>query len=199
MTKTPLRIWIFLMLICLVATLYLFRNNLVPRYFFSSLPSSIFQDYQHIRMNIGHRTYTMEVVVSPSAQAQGLSGRADIGSDGLVFLFPQPKFQYFWMKDMQFPLDLVWISQGKVMGVTPHVLPDVCHENGREIFTNGPEVPTDDTTDNALKKSLLAVRPCADRELQIYVSPQEVEMVLEVHAGKAEEMGLMKGAEIHIQ
>jgi uncharacterized membrane protein (UPF0127 family) len=71
---------------------------------------------------IGRATFTVEVAETREAQATGLSGRTGLGKDsGMLFPFSPPQNVSFWMKDMQFPLDLVWIANGKVVGVTKNV------------------------------------------------------------------------------
>ena len=32
---------------------------------------------------------------------------------GMLFLFPQENFYPFWMKNMRFPLDIIWIDKDK--------------------------------------------------------------------------------------
>lgn len=47
----------------------------------------------------------------------GLAGRADLGEGrGMLFVMPDDDFQRFWMKGMQFPLDIIWIENGLVIG-----------------------------------------------------------------------------------
>src|SRR5882672_5260542 len=44
----------------------------------------------------------------------GLSGHSPLAADeGMLFIFPAPGEYGFWMKDMLFPLDLVWIAADK--------------------------------------------------------------------------------------
>jgi uncharacterized membrane protein (UPF0127 family) len=64
---------------------------------------------------------TFEVVNSISSVVQGLSGREEIGSDGMLFIFPESRRHSFWMKDMRFNLDMIWIADGKVIEVTEGV------------------------------------------------------------------------------
>lgn len=66
-------------------------------------------------------TLTVEVVNTPAAMAQGLSGRTEIGADGMLFIFPTKEIKYFWMKDMQFDIDIVWIAGETVVGVSEQV------------------------------------------------------------------------------
>ena len=63
----------------------------------------------------------------------GLSGRPNIGSDGLLFILPAGKHR-FWMKDMQFNLDMVWIDQNQVVGISKMPKP-------LSADTPDPEVP----------------------------------------------------------
>lgn len=71
-------------------------------------------------------TYTLEVASSPKAQTKGLGGRPAMAKDqGMLFTFPGQKKQCFWMKGMQFPLDIVWLNQEqKVIAIKRNVSPD---------------------------------------------------------------------------
>ncbi|MCA9369608.1 MAG: DUF192 domain-containing protein [Pseudomonadales bacterium] len=93
----------------------------------SSSLSVKFADRSHQTITIGTARLTVEVVNTPESMTQGLSGRSQIGADGMLFIFPQPKHATFWMKEMQFPLDMIWIHKGRVTGVTedvPYPLPE---------------------------------------------------------------------------
>lgn len=50
---------------------------------------------------------------------RGLSGTASLqAGTGTLFIFPKAGMYGFWMKDMQYPLDIVWIDDmWKVVGV----------------------------------------------------------------------------------
>jgi uncharacterized membrane protein (UPF0127 family) len=39
----------------------------------------------------------------------------------MLFIFPQTQAQTFWMKDMLFPLDFVWIANQKVVQINTDV------------------------------------------------------------------------------
>src|SRR3989344_4284483 len=55
-----------------------------------------------------------QVVATPSDRKKGLSGRESLPlNHGMLFVFEQ-KAQYgIWMKDMQFPIDIIWIGEDK--------------------------------------------------------------------------------------
>ena len=51
------------------------------------------------------------VADTPEARQQGLSGRAGLGeSEGMLFVFPKDGEYAFWMKDMRFSIDILWLS-----------------------------------------------------------------------------------------
>lgn len=72
-------------------------------------------------LQIGEKTYNVELAKTQEEQQHGLSGRDQIGSDGLLFIFPQARKVGFWMVDMKFDLDFVWIEGGVVTEITPNV------------------------------------------------------------------------------
>ncbi len=75
---------------------------------------------------------TIETVETPEDKRIGLSGRASIGkNEGMLFTFDSAKTQNcFWMKDMQFSIDMVWLDENKnVVTVTNNVSPDTYPES----------------------------------------------------------------------
>lgn len=67
-------------------------------------------------------TFTVEVASTMIEQARGLSFRPSLGADnGMLFLFGTGSVQTFWMKDMNFPLDMIWISGNTVAGFSQNV------------------------------------------------------------------------------
>ncbi len=83
---------------------------------------SSLQLVDHSIVTIGREStkMTVEVVTTEASRAQGLSGRTKIGEGGMLFIFPQADRWVFWMKDMRFDLDLVWLRQGRIVDVTKH-------------------------------------------------------------------------------
>ena len=58
-----------------------------------------------------HVTYTVDVADEPEERYQGLSGRETMAGDtGMLFVFEEEEPLTFWMKDMRFPLDIIWID-----------------------------------------------------------------------------------------
>ena len=72
---------------------------------------------------IGQNKINVEIASTESARNKGLSDRDSLGeNDGMLFVFDQPGKYSFWMKDMRFALDLIWINDNKVVEITPNVL-----------------------------------------------------------------------------
>ena len=66
-----------------------------------------------LRVGKGSRlTFNVEIVVSPAATKQGLSGRPFLNpGKGMFFVFGSLAKQAMWMIDMRFPLDIVWLDE----------------------------------------------------------------------------------------
>ena len=51
------------------------------------------------------------MALTPEERAQGLSDRPDLAPDtGMLFIYRQQNRYSFWMRNMHFPLDILWIS-----------------------------------------------------------------------------------------
>jgi len=60
----------------------------------------------------------VDVMRTPKQKTQGLSGKASLAWDrGMLFPYQRARFQMFWMKDMNFPIDIIWIRDGRISGV----------------------------------------------------------------------------------
>lgn len=64
----------------------------------------------------------VEVVRTPEARARGLSGRPSLARGrGMLFLFDHADRHAFWMPDMHFDIDIVWIRDGRIVDITHRV------------------------------------------------------------------------------
>ncbi len=75
------------------------------------------QDDSVITVKLGKKELDLVVASTPRAKAQGLSDRNAIPKDGMIFFFYEPEIQTFWMKNMHFPIDIVWIYKNEVIGI----------------------------------------------------------------------------------
>ncbi len=74
-------------------------------------------------VRVGGATYAVDVAEQPEDRRQGLSGRESLAQDaGMLFVFEQAQPRTFWMKDMRFPLDIIWIDgQCRLLEVAANV------------------------------------------------------------------------------
>jgi uncharacterized membrane protein (UPF0127 family) len=73
---------------------------------------------------IGRTNVKVEIVRSASDQSRGLSNRPGLSSgSGMLFVFDKAQIRSFWMKDMLFPLDFVWIKNFRIVQIDENILP----------------------------------------------------------------------------
>lgn len=77
--------------------------------------------------SVSYHGYTLPVSIADTPQAleKGLSGTAMLAPDtGMLFIFKTPGQYGFWMKDMQYPLDIIWLdSSFKIVHIEENVTP----------------------------------------------------------------------------
>ena len=69
-------------------------------------------------MKVGDKQLKVEIVKDLISLKKGLSDRDEIGSDGMLFILENEQKIDFWMKDMRFSLDMIWIKDGKVIEIS---------------------------------------------------------------------------------
>lgn len=75
-------------------------------------------------ITINNHRFQVEIVATPALRARGLSGRAQLAADhGMYFVFPTAQIRSFWMKEMHFPLDMIWIHGDRIVGITADIPP----------------------------------------------------------------------------
>jgi uncharacterized membrane protein (UPF0127 family) len=76
-------------------------------------------------IKIGSNYINAEVPQNAQKKEIGLGGRSCIGADqGMLFVFSEPGNYDFWMKDMKFPIDIVWLNENKItVGVSANISP----------------------------------------------------------------------------
>ncbi len=78
------------------------------------------------RMHIGEIPLRVEIANSGEERTKGLSGRKKLeGIDGVLFVFPESDYHRIWMKDMNFPIDIIWIAEDlTVINIERNVRPE---------------------------------------------------------------------------
>jgi uncharacterized membrane protein (UPF0127 family) len=71
----------------------------------------------------------IELAVTPTEKGQGLSNRDELSDDsGMLFVYDKYLIPSFWMKEMRFPIDIIWIKDNMVMGYEKQVYPQGADE-----------------------------------------------------------------------
>ena len=67
----------------------------------------------------------VELAQTAEGQSKGLSGRETIAEgEGMLFIFEQEGRTGFWLKNVRFPLDLIWINKDKkIVDIQPNAHP----------------------------------------------------------------------------
>ena len=75
---------------------------------------------------LGDEALLLEIADTDTLRTQGLSGHQPLASnEGMLFMFPTEGQYAFWMKDMNFPIDIVWLdSDYRIVDVKNYATPD---------------------------------------------------------------------------
>lgn len=78
------------------------------------------------RAIVGGTSVKILLADTPQKRTQGLSGRESLAHDeGMLFVFPEEDVYSFWMKDMRFSIDILWLnSAGEVVHVVENASPE---------------------------------------------------------------------------
>lgn len=78
----------------------------------------------------GNKCVLFERADTVAKRAKGLSGRTGMPADrGMLFVFENPSDDCFWMKDMQFSIDIVWLDASRtVLKTAERVAPETYPE-----------------------------------------------------------------------
>ena len=92
-------------------------------------------------LTLNKKTYKLEVVSTSAGLEKGLSGRTSLPTDQcMLFVFKAPAPYGFWMKDMHFPLDIIWLNVGKEVVYTkenlqPSTYPAIFKPTSPSLYT----------------------------------------------------------------
>ena len=81
----------------------------------------------------------LEVASAPESRRNGLMERPYIFKDsGMLFLFDYPAHVSFWMYKVHFPLDIIFIREGKIVDIKSNFMP--CIEMPCNVYSSKEKV-----------------------------------------------------------
>ena len=82
---------------------------------------------------IGDAKIYIEIAKTTAELTMGLSGRPTLAENsGLFFIFPNSGIHGIWMKDMNFPIDIIWLDENyQIVFIKENAMP----KSYPEVFT----------------------------------------------------------------
>jgi uncharacterized membrane protein (UPF0127 family) len=91
-------------------------------------------DGEQASAEINGHTFSLYLAKTASEQEVGLAKYKSIAQNqGMLFLFERSDYYSFWMKNMHFPIDIIFISNNKVVDVSNDV--PVSPNNNLPVYT----------------------------------------------------------------
>lgn len=92
---------------------------------FALLAPTIFYQSPTAELSVGNQKISLEIASTQLAREQGLGGRSSLPQNkGMLFAYPAPVIQCFWMKGMHFSIDMIWVTHDKkIIMIQPSVSP----------------------------------------------------------------------------
>lgn len=88
-------------------------------------------------VTINNQAFIVSVAKTPQEKEVGLSNRASLASgSGMLFQFDGPGFYSFWMKNMKFPIDMIFIKDKKVVTVLKNLQPPPSETNTPAVYSS---------------------------------------------------------------
>jgi uncharacterized membrane protein (UPF0127 family) len=92
-------------------------------------------EFSPTKISLGGEVINLELAKTPAEREQGLSGRPFLSTNqGMLFIFPESGRPGFWMKDMNFPLDIVWLQSRRIVDLTVEIQPPVGQNEPLKIY-----------------------------------------------------------------
>ena len=92
---------------------------------------------------LGGVPFRVELAITPEERVLGLSGHPPFASDaGMLFVLERADKYSFWMKEMLFPLDIIWIdAECTVVHITRNAPPQAPEQSLADLPRYGPPAP----------------------------------------------------------
>lgn len=114
----------------IIGSIYLFLSKPAPVNYQQEevITQELWRSAEYVK--IGEALIRIEIADTPEEISLGLSGRESLEEgSGLLFIMPTSARHGFWMKDMRFPIDIIWIDENwVVVDISREVRPETFPE-----------------------------------------------------------------------
>jgi len=141
----------FLIIFCILKINY--SNSNISQEKISSLPYC--GSYEIKNVQIDGQNIKMDVSDTDCKRELGLSGRKNIpDGTGMLFVFDEESSYGFWMKEMNFPIDIIWVDNdfavtGIEKSLSPETYPEIFGEKYPAKYVL--ELPSGFSNENNIK------------------------------------------------
>ena len=120
------KIILLLIIIILTITFFFIKYNLIfeitPK---EELENEAINNQEINQVVINNKIIKIEIADDPEEWRRGLSYRENLCDNcGMLFVYPDKKVRSFWMKDMNFPIDIIWIDDNEIVKIDKDLKPE---------------------------------------------------------------------------
>lgn len=86
----------------------------------------LYINYKPCSLSINNQRFVVDVADSVIERQKGLSNTSSLDKNaGKLFVFENSELHGFWMKDMNYPIDIIWFDDAwRVVGISKNTLPE---------------------------------------------------------------------------
>jgi len=94
---------------------------------------------------VGSELINVEIADTNEKRMQGLSNKTNLANkEGMLFIFEDKDISpFFWMKEMNFPIDIIWINDSKIVQVDKNIPAPEAQTLESELTLYKPAQPID--------------------------------------------------------
>ena len=100
--------------------------------------------YFHTTVTLGNEQFDARIADTATRREKGLSGTEHLGkNEAMLFTFPTATQQSFWMVDMHYAIDIIWLRDGKIVDIASRVPPPDTGTFPVDLPIYTPRLPSD--------------------------------------------------------
>lgn len=125
-----------------------------------------------MKVEVNGKEYKVKVAITDDEMAKGLQGVTELPEDeGMLFIYEEPQTTGFWMKDVEIPLDIIFIDEDEEVLSVFHGRPNdetiaeednvkyVLEVNANSGIEEGDEVDIEDDEEDSDETKMLVIGP----------------------------------------